>query len=179
MIGPFTPALAILLPSLKVRHKPPSERRFRVCRGRLHDPWPEPLTQTFDTLTEDFALLDDWEERYKYLIELGKQLPEMPNELKSPATKVSGCASQVWIFAQDVDGKLVLQGDSDALIVKGLVAVATMIFGGQKLRDVAAIDAAAMFERLGLKEHLTPQRSNGLASMVKRIKVDAARLSEG
>jgi cysteine desulfuration protein SufE len=145
----------------------------------LQDVWPESLTQTFDTLIEDFALLDDWEERYKYLIELGKQLPDMPAELKSPATKVSGCASQVWIFAQDIDGQLVLQGDSDALIVKGLVAVATMIFGGLKLRDVEAIDAAAMFDRLGLKEHLTPQRSNGLSSMVKRIKADAARLAEG
>ncbi len=141
--------------------------------------WPDTLTQKFDSLIEDFALLDDWEERYKYLIEIGKQLPDMPSELKSSATKVSGCASQVWIFAQDRDGKLALQGDSDALIVKGLVAVAIMIFGEQQLRDVEAIDAAAMFERLGLKEHLTPQRSNGLASMVKRIKFDAARLAAG
>jgi cysteine desulfuration protein SufE len=137
------------------------------------------LTSTFDTLIDDFALLDDWEERYKYLIELGKDLPEMPAELKSPATKVSGCASQVWIHAQDHGGTLALTGDSDALIVKGLVAVAIMIFGGQKLRGIEMIDAAKMFDSLGLKEHLTPQRSNGLASMVKRIKADAARLAAG
>ncbi len=137
------------------------------------------MTQTIDTLIENFALLDDWEERYKYLIELGKELAEMPFELKSPATKVSGCASQVWIYSRNSNGRLSLTGDSDALIVKGLVAVAIMIFGGQKLKDVAAIDAAAMFDSLGLKEHLTPQRSNGLAAMVKRIKADAVRLAAG
>ncbi len=137
------------------------------------------MTQKIEALIEDFALIDDWEERYKYLIELGKMLPDMPPELKSPATKVSGCASQVWVFARNDGGKLVLHGDSDALIVKGLVAVATIIFAGRNLREIETIDAAAIFEKLGLKEHLTPQRSNGLASMVTRIKADAARLAAG
>jgi cysteine desulfuration protein SufE len=137
------------------------------------------MAQTIDTLLEDFALLDDWEERYKYLIELGRGLPSMPEELKTPATKVAGCASQVWLYARSDNGLLRLVADSDALIVKGLAAVALMMFDGQRLSAVEAIDAAAMFDQLGLKEHLTPQRSNGLAAMVKRIKADAARLAAG
>ncbi len=139
------------------------------------------MEQTLDILVEDFALLDDWEERYRYVIELGKLLPAMPAELKTPATKVSGCASQVWIFSQpaSVPGGvgLTLTGDSDALIVKGLMAIAFLIFRDRTSAEIEALDAAAIFDQLGLKEHLTPQRSNGLASMVKRIKADAARLA--
>ena len=140
------------------------------------------MTPDFENLRADFAILDDWEERYRHVIELGKALPVMPEALKSPATKVSGCASQVWIHSTptvDQAGRtlLALVGDSDALIVKGLIAVAFMIFDRMPVDEVAAVDAAALFAELGLKDHLTPQRANGLASMVARIKADAAAAS--
>jgi cysteine desulfuration protein SufE len=140
------------------------------------------MLQTLDQLREDFSYLDDWEDRYKHVIELGRALPDMPDALKTPATKVSGCASQVWIYARPQDTpegrKLVLQGDSDALIVKGLIAIAFMIFAPLTLREIMALDAVKIFSELGLKEHLTPQRSNGLASMVARIKADAKLAAE-
>lgn len=133
-------------------------------------------TTTIDDLISDFEMLDDWEERYRYVIELGRALPMMDDALKSPATKVNGCASQVWIFSTlTADGKLHLQGDSDALIVKGLIAIAFLIFEPLTLDEIKSVDAQALFAKLGLKDHLTPQRSNGLASMVARIKSDAAR----
>lgn len=137
------------------------------------------MTDALQTLRDDFAVLDDWEDRYRHVIDLGKALPDMDPAFKTPATKVSGCASQVWIHAR-VDNRngqkhLLLTGDSDALIVKGLIAIAFMIFGNRNVADIPGIDAAAIFAELGLKEHLTPQRSNGLASMVARIKSDAAQ----
>jgi cysteine desulfuration protein SufE len=132
------------------------------------------------SLIEDFQLIDDWEERYRYVIELGKQVPPMPDALKTPATKVNGCASQVWIFTQPIEtaqgAGLSLAGDSDALIVKGLMAVAFTVFENLSLDGILATDAVAIFDQLGLREHLTPQRSNGLASMVARIKAEAGRL---
>lgn len=135
------------------------------------------MAQSLQNLIDDFAVLDDWEDRYRHVIELGRALPEMPVALKSPATKVNGCASQVWIHTQALETtegrKLKLVGDSDALIVKGLIAIAFMIFAPLDLGEIEKLDAAAVFDRLGLKEHLTPQRSNGLASMVARIKSDA------
>jgi cysteine desulfuration protein SufE len=136
------------------------------------------MTDQLQNLRDDFAILDDWEERYRYVIELGKALPPMEPALKTAATKVSGCASQVWIHSTVVsrDGQkfLALVGDSDALIVKGLIAVAFMIFAPLPLAEIPKVDAARIFAELGLKDHLTPQRSNGLASMVARIKSDAA-----
>ena len=133
------------------------------------------MSQTFADLISDFELLDDWEDRYRHVIELGRALPPMNDALKTPATKVSGCASQVWIHSTvDKDAKLKLVGDSDALIVKGLIAVVFLMFDGLSAKDIVAYDALGAFAQLGLKEHLTPQRSNGLASMVKRIKADAA-----
>jgi cysteine desulfuration protein SufE len=130
--------------------------------------------QKLDELIADFELLDDWEERYRYVIELGRALPPLNDALKSPATKVSGCASQVWIFTTATDdGRLNLQGDSDALIVKGLIAIAFIIFAPLTLENILTVDAQSIFAKLGLKDHLTPQRSNGLASMVARIKADA------
>ena len=129
-------------------------------------------------LISDFELLDDWEDRYRHLIELGRALPAMDDALKTATTKVNGCASQVWIYTSLVENnlerKLSLQGDSDALIVKGLIAIVFMLFGTMTLQEIVASDAPAVFARLGLKDHLTPQRSNGLASMVARIKADAA-----
>ncbi len=137
------------------------------------------MNHTLDQLREDFSYLDDWEDRYKHVIELGRALPAMPEALKSPATKVNGCASQVWIHSnvvQSADGpRLVLQGDSDALIVKGLIAVAFMVYAPLTAAEAATTDAVPIFADLGLKDHLTPQRSNGLASMVARIKADAMK----
>lgn len=135
------------------------------------------MNQNLEQLREDFSYLEDWEDRYKHVIELGRALPPMPDALKSPATKVSGCASQVWIHSRVQDTpegkKLLLEGDSDALIVKGLIAIAFIIYAPLTVDEIANTDAVPIFADLGLKEHLTPQRSNGLASMVKRIKADA------
>ena len=131
------------------------------------------MSQKLDELISDFEFLDDWEERYRYVIELGRALPHMDDALKTPATKVSGCASQVWIYSTIAGHNLKLQGDSDALIVKGLIAIAFMIFEPLTLSEIEAVDTPSIFSKLGLKDHLTPQRSNGLASMVARIKADA------
>jgi cysteine desulfuration protein SufE len=131
------------------------------------------MTTKIEQLISDFEFIDDWEERYRYVIELGRGLPVMPDELKTASTKVSGCASQVWIFSTVQNSKLALQGDSDALIVKGLIAIAFMIFAPLSFNEIEQVDAQNIFAKLGLKEHLTPQRSNGLASMVARIKADA------
>ena len=135
------------------------------------------MSQSFHELTSDFELIDDWEDRYRHIIELGRALPAMEEALKTSATKVSGCASQVWIHSTVLGahkGKLLkLVGDSDALIVKGLIAVVFLMFDGLNMKEIMAYDAMGAFAKLGLKEHLTPQRSNGVASMIKRIKADA------
>jgi len=136
------------------------------------------MAETIEDLISDFELVDDWEDRYRHVIELGRALPPMDDALKTAATKVSGCASQVWIYSTAWDGplgkQLLLQGDSDALIVKGLIAVVFRMFAPLTTDEIVAYDALGKFEQLGLKEHLTPQRSNGVASMIKRIKADAA-----
>jgi cysteine desulfuration protein SufE len=131
------------------------------------------MQNQIEQLISDFEFIDDWEERYRYVIELGRALPTMPDALKSPITKVNGCASQVWIYSEVEGNHLNLQGDSDALIVKGLIAIAFMIFAPLTLVEIKNVNAQDIFAKLGLKEHLTPQRSNGLASMVARIKADA------
>jgi cysteine desulfuration protein SufE len=135
------------------------------------------MSQSIDDILNDFSYLEDWEDRYKHVIELGRALPEMPAALKTASTKVNGCASQVWIHSRvvaDAEGrKLSLVGDSDALIVKGLIAIVFAIFAPLTVDKIADHDTTAVLQKLGLSEHLTPQRSNGLASMVKRIKADA------
>lgn len=132
---------------------------------------------SFDAIAADFALLDDWEDRYRYVIELGKALPDLPEALRTEQNKVRGCASQVWLstdLAQSDRGKVfALQGDSDALIVRGLVAILLALYQGKTPDEALAVDAQGAFAKLGLKEHLTPQRSNGFASMVERIRRDA------
>jgi cysteine desulfuration protein SufE len=129
------------------------------------------------TLYDDFELLDDWEDRYRHVIELGRALPPLHDSARNAVNKVMGCASQVWIESHPRDGagRTVIDfvGDSDALIVKGLIAIAFMMFSGKTPEEIMAVDAGAVFTRLGLKEHLTQQRSNGFASMVNRIKADA------
>ena len=133
-------------------------------------------TNTIENLQADFELLDDWEERYRYVIELGRLLPPFEEKFRTPKYKVSGCASQVWIHSEQNGSVLIFSGDSDAIIVKGLIAIAFMIFSGKTPEQILALDANAIFEKLGLKEHLTPQRSNGLVSMVARIKSDARQV---
>ena len=127
-------------------------------------------TPAFEEIAETFAFLDDWEDRYRHVIELGRALPPMDPALQVPATKVEGCASQVWLLPQTNDGRFDFQGDSDALIVRGLVAVLHALYSGVPVDEVKRIDAAAELGRLGLDEHLSAQRSNGLRAMVQRIR---------
>jgi cysteine desulfuration protein SufE len=132
---------------------------------------------TIDEIRDNFALLDDWDDRYRYVIELGRMLDPMPEAEHSTANKVQGCASQVWLSKQ-VDrsgGEPLLKylGDSDAHIVRGLIAILLTLYSGHTPQHVLATDALALFDELGFREHLTPQRSNGLRSMVERIRSDA------
>jgi cysteine desulfuration protein SufE len=128
-------------------------------------------------IASDFDLLDSWEDRYRYVMELGRAMPDLPEAMKTDANKVRGCASQVWLVTSKSgatnDPTLHFQGDSDAHIVRGLVAILLKIVQDQHASTIAALDPMAIFATLGLKEHLTPQRANGLASMVQRIKADA------
>ncbi|MGV8996362.1 MAG: SufE family protein [Parvibaculaceae bacterium] len=133
---------------------------------------------TIDSLIEDFSFLDDWEERYRYVIELGKDLTPLSEAEHSAANKVQGCVSQVWLVtephAQGDNPLMEFRGDSDAFIVRGLIAIVLRIYSGKPASEILSIDARNIFERLGLNEHLSPQRSNGLYSMVERVKSDAA-----
>ena len=131
-------------------------------------------TAAFEDIVETFEFLDDWEDRYRHLIEIGKAMPAMDPSLQTPASKVDGCASQVWIVPQVADGRFDFIGDSDALIVRGLVAVVHALFAGLPPAEVGRVDAAAELRRLGLDEHLSAQRSNGLRAMVARIRDHAA-----
>jgi cysteine desulfuration protein SufE len=136
------------------------------------------LMTAIEDIVENFALLDEWDDRYRYVIELGRTLPPLPEADQNEDNKVRGCASQVWLVTHvEPDGAagpvLTFEGDSDAHIVRGLVAILLALYSGKTARDILAIDALALFEQLGLKENLTPQRSNGLRSMVERIRADA------
>jgi cysteine desulfuration protein SufE len=135
----------------------------------------------FDEIVSNFELLDDWEERYRYLIELGREMPPLPPEAHSEANKVQGCASQVWLDIKTdqsaPDPRLDFTGDSDAHIVKGLVALLVALLSGKPASKVLDTDPIAEFEKLGLSAHLTPQRSNGLRSMVNRVRNEAARVA--
>ena len=128
-------------------------------------------------LLSDFEVLDDWEDRYKHVIELSRALPPLPAADHVPENKVKGCASQVWITSlaegAGADPVITFQGDSDALIVKGLIAIAFLIYSGKTASEILATDAGEVLGRLGLSGHLTQQRSNGFASMIQRIKQDA------
>jgi len=130
-----------------------------------------------DDLLADFDVLDDWEDRYRHVIELGRDLPPLPEADHTAENKVRGCASQVWITSAVSGSKddpvLTFLGDSDALIVKGLIAIAFMIYSGKTARAILAADAGEVLGKLGLSGHLTQQRSNGFASMIQRIKSDA------
>jgi cysteine desulfuration protein SufE len=132
-----------------------------------------------EEIMDNFSVLDEWDDRYRYLIELGRELAPLSEADHNDANKVQGCASQVWL---DTDVRpngaggpvLTFAGDSDAHIVRGLIAILFAIYSGKTARDILSTDAIALFERMGLREHLTPQRSNGFRSMVERIRSDAS-----
>jgi cysteine desulfuration protein SufE len=131
-----------------------------------------------DEIIDNFSLLDEWDDRYRYLIELGWELPPLAAEAHNDANKVRGCASQVWLDTRvrpnGAGGPvLTFVGDSDAHIVRGLIAILFAMYSGRSAKDILATDAVALFEKMGLREHLTPQRSNGFRSMVERIHSDA------
>ncbi|MGV1013468.1 MAG: SufE family protein [Methyloceanibacter sp.] len=132
---------------------------------------------SFDEILADFSLLDEWEDRYRYIIELGRRLQPLPEEDHSAANKVQGCVSQVWLVTE-VDAKggvarLSFVGDSDAHIVRGLIAILFSLYSGRTAEEILSIDARETLSQMHLTEHLTPQRSNGLMAMVKRIRSDA------
>ena len=133
---------------------------------------------TLDEIVDNFSLLEDWDDRYRYVIELGRALSPLAERDRTEANKVQGCASQVWLATTvHPNGQggpvLTFSGDSDAHIVRGLIAILFAMFSGKQARAILSTDAIAVFERLGLREHLTPQRSNGFRSMVERIRADA------
>src|SRR6201987_5049825 len=133
---------------------------------------------TIDEIRENFALLDDWDDRYRYVIELGRTLEPMPQAEHSTVNKVQGCASQVWLsrhLARTPTGEPLLKyrGDSDAHIVRGLIAILLTLYSGHTPKQILSTDAIAVFDEFGFREHLTPQRSNGLRAMVDRIRSDA------
>ncbi len=145
---------------------------------------------SLETIREDIGFLDEWEDRYRYVIELGRKLPEFPAEARTEENKVRGCVSQVWMISDlerlpgdggnDSDGgngeaapRLRFRGDSDAMIVRGLIAILLAIFDGKTPQELLAIDAEAILSELGLRDHLTPQRSNGLSAMLGRIRREA------
>ncbi|MCK9915663.1 SufE family protein [Microbacteriaceae bacterium K1510] len=133
---------------------------------------------TIDDIIDSFSLLDEWEDRYRFVIELGRALTPFPESERTDANKVQGCASQVWLAAdvrhrEQAEPTLTFAGDSDAHIVRGLVAILLAFYSGRPARDILAADALALFDQLGLSAHLTPQRSNGVRSMVERIRADA------
>jgi cysteine desulfuration protein SufE len=126
-------------------------------------------TEAFEEIAETFEFLEDWEDRYRHLIDMGKAMPPLDEALKVPATKVNGCASQVWLVPHRDDGVFRFEGDSDAMIVRGLIAVLAALYNGLPVDAVAAVDARAELGRLGLNDHLSAQRSNGVRAMVERI----------
>jgi cysteine desulfuration protein SufE len=133
---------------------------------------------SIDQIIEDFSYLEEWEDRYRYVIELGKALPDLPDSEKSADNKVQGCASQVWLVSHKGDGAdpvMTFDGDSDAHIVRGLVAIVLAIYSGRRASDIVATDAIDTFNQIGLVEHLSSQRANGLRSMIKRIRAEAAQ----
>ena len=140
---------------------------------------------TIENITSDFEFLDDWEDKYRYVIELGREMEKLQPEEKTDAAKVRGCASQVWLVPSEVttddssDARLSFRGESDALIVQGLIAILLKVYNERTPADILDVDALSTFNQLGLSEHLTPQRSNGLKSMIERIRHEATIRQNG
>jgi cysteine desulfuration protein SufE len=135
------------------------------------------MMATLEQIIDDFSFLDEWEDRYRYVIELGKALPDLPEERRTSENKVQGCASQVWLVTHEQgdpeDPVLTFEGDSDAHIVRGLVAIVLATYSGKRASEIATLDALDVFGKISLVEHLSSQRANGLRSMVKRIREEA------
>jgi cysteine desulfuration protein SufE len=134
------------------------------------------MAQTIDDIIADFDFLDDWEDRYRYVIDLGHDLKPYPESARDAAHKVRGCVSQVWLKSTlngDADPVIEFVGDSDAHIVRGLVAIMMVLYSGKKASEILAVNPEAILKKLGLDEHLTPQRSNGLRAMIGRIRTEA------
>lgn len=140
--------------------------------GRMTET-PSSNAPSFDDIAADFAFIDDWDEKYRYLIDLGARLPALADDAHQDDNKVRGCASQVWLTFDRSGDQLFIQGDSDAAIVKGLVAIMITLYTGQTPAGILAIDATEKLATLELQDHITPQRSNGVASMIKRIRAVA------
>lgn len=132
------------------------------------------MSETFEEIVETFEFLDDWEDRYRHVIEMGRAMPRLDDVLKVPATKVDGCASQVWlvpkIAGSGPSATLDFDGESDAMIVQGLIAILKTLYAGNSVEEALKIDALASFGRLGLDQHLSAQRSNGLRAMIARLR---------
>jgi cysteine desulfuration protein SufE len=131
----------------------------------------------FTEIAENLSYLDDWEDRYKYIIELGQALPPLADDEKNAANKVNGCVSQVWLVTERDGAMLRYRGESDAMIVRGLAAILIALYSGRPAREITETDAIALFDELGLREHLSTQRSNGLVAMVNRIRAEAKALA--
>jgi len=132
-------------------------------------------TERFEEIVEDFDFIDEWEDRYRYVIDLGKKMPDMDEAYKIPETKVNGCASQVWIMP-DLEGDVIrFTGDSDAMIVRGLIAVLHALYDGLPYKDALEVNALQEMGRLGLDQHLSAQRSNGLRAMIERLRLIAEK----
>ncbi|ATO57712.1 SufE family protein [Bartonella sp. 1-1C] len=134
------------------------------------------MTKTIDDIIENFSQLDDWEDRYRYVIELGYELPPFPESKRNDTNKVHGCVSQVWLFSsrdKSENPVLTFQGDSDAHIVRGLIYILLTFYSGKKASEIRVANAEELLEKLGLNENLTPQRSNGLKAMIKRIRAES------
>jgi cysteine desulfuration protein SufE len=134
---------------------------------------PGMTSQAFDDIADTFAFLDDWEDRYRHVIDLGRAMPPLDEAFRVPAFKVEGCASQVWLRPMIAGGRFDFQGDSDAMIVRGLIAILHALYAGRPVAEVPAVDATGELARLGLNDHLSSQRSNGLRAMVDRIRAVA------
>ena len=130
--------------------------------------------ESLDSLIEDFDFLETWEEKYQYLIDLGEKLPPLDESYKTDAFKVSGCQSQVWLVPEIKDGKFYFKADSDAIIVKGIIYVLEVIYFAKDTSEIKNIEVEKIFATLGLQEHLSPSRRNGMAAMVERIRACAA-----
>ncbi len=133
----------------------------------------------FEDIVADFEFLEDWEDRYRHVIDMGKAMDPLDDALKTPTTKVDGCASQVWLHPRIDGGVFTFDGDSDALIVRGLIAVLRALYNGLPVAQVPGVDAGGELARLGLQDHLSAQRSNGLRAMIQRIRETAAAAEAG
>jgi cysteine desulfuration protein SufE len=133
--------------------------------------------RAFQDIAENLSYLDDWEDRYRYIIELGQALPPLDDDEKNAETRVHGCVSQVWLVSNHDSKNLVYRGESDAMITRGLAAILIALYSGRPAEEVAEVDAIQVFDELHLREHLTTQRSNGLVAMVNRMRSEARALA--